>query len=103
MAIRLEIVHGDVLEHKADVLDYGHVVMTLHGRGFGLDEAEAFRAQVAGVLDAVHSREQATPSLRITIVERDLNVVERLKTLLNDIAPGGRAWSSGASVISKSC
>ena len=36
----------------------GHVAMTLHGTGFGLDEGEALRAEIAGVLDAVHSGER---------------------------------------------
>lgn len=65
----------------------GHVAMTLHGTGFGLDEDEAFRAEIAGVLDAVHSREQPDGSLRVSIVERDGNTASRLKAVLNDIVP----------------
>src|SRR6516164_7796505 len=32
-----------------------HIAFTLHGAGYGLDESEAFRAEVAGILDAVET------------------------------------------------
>src|SRR5215475_273126 len=32
-----------------------HVGMTLHGAGYGLDELEAFEAEVAGLVDAVRT------------------------------------------------
>src|SRR5262249_2122942 len=32
-----------------------HVAFTLHGTGYGLDEAEAFRAELAGIIDAAES------------------------------------------------
>jgi hypothetical protein len=66
-----------------------HVAMTLHGRGFGLDEAEALRAEVAGILDAIDSR-QVPPVLRtISIVERDPAAAERMQALLATIIPLG--------------
>src|SRR5262245_45931613 len=47
---------GSVLKTLAGVPSkIRHIAMTLHGRGFGLDESEAFRAEIAGILDAVHS------------------------------------------------
>jgi hypothetical protein len=64
-----------------------HVAMTLHGRGFGLDEAEAFRAEMAGLLDAVRSG-KAPPTLRrVSIVEKDNYAVERLRAILRGIFP----------------
>ncbi len=72
----------------------GHVAMTLHGRGFGLDEDEAFRAEIAGVLDAVHSGEQPPASLRVSIVESDGDAASRLKVILNDVAPSGMIGES---------
>jgi hypothetical protein len=73
-------------EHRPEV---SHVAMTLHGRGFGLDESEALRAEVAGILDAVHAR-KIPPVLRtISIVESDANAAERMRALLATIIPLG--------------
>jgi hypothetical protein len=66
-----------------------HLAMTLHGRGFGLDEAECFRAEVAGVLDAMHAGEAPPGLRRVSIVEKDSDAVARLQTVLRDILPAG--------------
>jgi hypothetical protein len=34
-----------------------HLALTLHGAGYGLDEVEAFEAEVAGLLDAISSHD----------------------------------------------
>src|SRR6266567_1679482 len=60
------------------------VAMTIHGVGYGLDEREAFNAQVAGFLEAIESRQTGQiQSIRIT--ERNPNRVERLAALLRII------------------
>lgn len=64
-----------------------HVAMTLHGGGFGLDEAEAFRSEIAGVLDAVAANQRPERLIRISIVERNAPAVERLNALLTSILP----------------
>ena len=64
-----------------------HLAMTLHGVGFGLDEAEAFRAEVAGILDAVAAGQRPDGLNRVSIVERDAQGASRLKTLLDSILP----------------
>jgi hypothetical protein len=64
-----------------------HLAMTLHGVGFGLDETEAFRAEIAGVLDAVAARERPTGLIRVSIVEQDPQTAKRLMALLNSILP----------------
>jgi hypothetical protein len=66
-----------------------HLAMTLHGVGFGLDEAEAFRAEIAGVLDAVAKGERPSELRRITIVERNIPAAQRLAALLDSILPTG--------------
>ena len=66
-----------------------HLAMTLHGVGFGLDEAEAFRAEIAGLLDAVAMRRQPRGLTRISIIERDAQAVRRLSVLLSAILPTG--------------
>jgi hypothetical protein len=66
-----------------------HLALTLHGVGFGLDEAEAFRAEIAGVLDAVAMRQRPLKLIRISIVERDAQTAKRLSALLDSILPTG--------------
>jgi hypothetical protein len=64
-----------------------HVAMTMHGVGYGLDEREAFLAQVAGLLDAGAS----APSVRkISIVERKQARARRLSTILEEIKLASR-------------
>jgi len=64
-----------------------HVAMTLHGVGFGLDETEAFRAEIAGVLDAVATNERPAGLTRVSIVENNAQSATRLTALLKSILP----------------
>src|SRR5690349_21355181 len=66
-----------------------HLALTMHGVGFGLDEAEAFRSEVAGLLDALAVGEYPRRLTRISIVERDAQTAQRLATLLQSILPTG--------------
>jgi hypothetical protein len=75
--------------------------MTLHGVGFGLDEAEAFRAEIAGVLDAVAMRQRPLELIRISIVERDAQAAKRLAALLQSILPTGVVSEDGRGVESE--
>ena len=68
-----------------------HVAMTLHGRGFGLDEAEAFRAEIAGLLDAVDRRRVPRELRQVSIVERERGAAERMRALLDTLIPQGSA------------
>lgn len=68
-----------------------HVAMTLHGGGFGLDEAEAFRAEVAGLLDAIEEGCVPAKLRRISIVERDRETARRMRSILEAILPLGIA------------
>ena len=63
--------------------------MTVHGRGFGLDETEAFRAEIAGLLDAVDGGLVPAHLHLVSIVERDSGAADRMKALLAMlISPG---------------
>jgi hypothetical protein len=98
---------GRVLEALAEAApDTRHLAVTIHGPGYGLDELEAFSAQVAGFLDG-QARGRAPPGLeRITFVERVPKRAERLKAALDRLradrapAPGparpeaARAWET---------
>lgn len=70
------------LEIVADKLPNAeHIAMTMHGAGYGLDEREAFRAEIAGLWETA----DAVPSVRkITIVERDPARARRLNTILDE-------------------
>ena len=48
----------------------GWLAMTIHGPGYGLDEGEALRAQVAGYLDALSEGTVPEALHRISVVEK---------------------------------
>jgi len=66
-----------------------HLALTMHGVGFGLDETEAFRSEVAGLLDALAAGQHPQRLTRISIVERDARTTQRLAVLLRSILPTG--------------
>jgi hypothetical protein len=61
--------------------------LTLHGAGYGLDEAEAFESEVAGLLDAISARDFPVALRSISFVERNQGRFERLESLLRDLLP----------------
>jgi len=61
-----------------------HVALSIHGPGFGLDEAEALMAQVGGIVDALQSGNVPIALERITFVEI---VKDRVKRLRNAVTP----------------
>lgn len=63
------------------------IAMTMHGAGYGLDEREAFNAQVAGLLEYLASPENGWRPKHISIVEWDANRAQRLSALLAQILP----------------
>ena len=67
-----------------------HVTMTLHGVGFGLDETEAFRSQLAGIIEALQSGECPAGLRRLSIVDHDERRADRLRSQLEEILPNGR-------------
>lgn len=65
------------------------LTLTIHGPGYGLDEAEAFRSEIAGLIDAL-SVGSYPPALRsITIVERERPRVDALQRVLDELVPEG--------------
>ncbi len=79
-----------VLQYLAErAPDTKHICLTLHGVEFGLDETEAFKSEIAGLVDAI-SNDQYPPDLqRITIMEIKEDRVQRLDALLKRILPQG--------------
>lgn len=66
-----------------------HICLTLHGLGYGLDESEAFKAEIAGLLDAIASNNFPESLEQVTIVERNIRRAERLSHLLAQLLPNG--------------
>jgi len=63
------------------------LALTVHGVGTGLDETEAFKAQLAGMVDVLRDSAWPEDLTRITIVERDVKRADRLARMLIDIPP----------------
>jgi len=64
---------------------HSHVAMTMHGVGYGLDEKEAFTAQVAGILECFSVPSGGNVPQKVTIVEQNANRFYRISALLNQI------------------
>lgn len=69
--------------------DAEHVALTLHGPGYGLDEAEAFESELGGVLEGLRTSRIASNLRRITFVELDDRRAVRLAAQLRQILPDG--------------
>jgi hypothetical protein len=63
------------------------ILLTVHGPGYGLDEIEAFGAEVAGLVDAVHNQDCPERLRKITIVERNAGRATRLTSALSELLP----------------
>ncbi len=72
-----------------------HIALTIHGPGYGLDEVEAFRSEVAGVIEAMTAQEYPKDLVRITFVERDKRRSKRLSRVLAKVFPDGNIATSG--------
>lgn len=75
--------------------DKGTLGMTMQGVGYGLDEKEAFSAQVAGLMEYLQSPDTAWRPNRIKIVERDASRAERLGHVLATIRAAADAERPG--------
>jgi hypothetical protein len=74
------------------------ICLTLHGVGFGLDEVEAFRSEVAGVLDAINAGRVGSGLERVTFLERNERRAARMGRLLDDLLGQERFTSSHSPV-----
>ncbi len=64
-----------------------HLVMTVHGVNFGLDEREAFHSQLSGIERCLNKNKYPAALETITIVERNKKRAERLEEFLNGYEP----------------
>jgi hypothetical protein len=64
-----------------------HIALTIHGPGYGLDEIEAFEAEVAGLVDGVREDGNLKALRRISVVEYNSGRAERLASSLTALLP----------------
>jgi hypothetical protein len=69
--------------------DTKSIALTLHGPGFGLDEIEAFKSEIAGITDAVSSGRFPPQLKAIAFVESDVGRAKRLEVELKALFPEG--------------
>jgi hypothetical protein len=67
-----------------------HLVLTLHGAGFGLDETEAFESELAGVVEGIGAGSFPAALKTVTFAERDTRRSDRLQAALDRLLPLGR-------------
>jgi hypothetical protein len=72
------------------------IAMTMHGVGYGLDEREAFSAQIAGLLEHLQGPGDAWRPSSVAIVERGALRAERLSRVLDEVR-GAPATARAAS------
>jgi hypothetical protein len=77
-----------------------HLALTIHGAGYGLDELEAFESELAGVVDAIVTRDCPANLRRVSFVERNKGRAERLREALAEIFPRGASvtWRRGGAI-----
>jgi hypothetical protein len=67
-----------------------HISLTLHGAGYGLDEIEAFEAEIAGIFDAINSEHAPGNLEKISVVEGRPDRASRLREALARLLPSGQ-------------
>lgn len=65
------------------------ICFTLHGRGFGLDEIEAFESEIAGLIEAISQGKFPKNLKKIIIAEKYRSLAENLKQALRELLPQG--------------
>ena len=79
------------VESVADRVPNAHeIALTIHGPGYGLDDMEAFEAELAGLIDALRTGRTPPQLNRIAFVEHDERRAERLVARLKELLPSGR-------------
>ena len=63
------------------------ILLTLHGPGYGLDEAEAMASEVSGFVDAINGGEYPQNLENIIIAEHSQGRVNRLKPVISKLLP----------------
>ena len=99
-----ELVYGDIRRFACRALiSIGqefprtkHVMFTIHGAGFGLDEVEAFRAEIAGIAEAIRAGQYPMELEGVTIIENNRGRVRRLHSTLLELLKHGTIKTGAA-------
>jgi len=65
--------------------DIKHLAMTIHGPGSGKDEIESAYSQFGGIIDALRDGNYPRSLKRITLVNRDKEIVKRLRKSFDEV------------------
>jgi hypothetical protein len=65
------------------------LALTAHGPGYGLDEIEAFKSELAGLVDGISSGDFPDSLVAITFIEQRGDRAQRLLAELNSFFPDG--------------
>jgi hypothetical protein len=87
-----EFTYQDIQEFAAQALKVlaniapttKHLAMTIHGANFGLDEIEALLSQFKGYIQALQSEQFPSSLEKITIIDVDLERIQRLKQAFDE-------------------
>jgi hypothetical protein len=80
--------------------DAQHLALTLHGPGYGLDEVDAFRAEFAGIVEALDAGHYPRALNKISFVEHNENRASKLRNVLGELLPTGLIELNQAGVSS---
>jgi hypothetical protein len=62
-----------------------HIALTLHGVGYGLDEVECFDAEIAGLVEALNSRDHPRSLSTISVLEINRGRAKRMTAQLESL------------------
>lgn len=71
------------------------ILMTIQGPRLGLDEIEAFRCQIAGILDGIHAKQYPSFLSEIIFVERSAPTASVLEQVVHNLFPDGEISAPG--------
>lgn len=74
---------------KSPLTTIKSIILTLHGANYGLDESEAFRSEIAGLMDALQNGDYPDHLDTIAIIEKNANRAARLSLELQSLIPDG--------------
>lgn len=78
----------DVLKNlKSFAPETRHLLLTIHGIGFGMNPANSLRSELGGCIEAIKAGEFPQSLEKITLIEKNAHFVNQLKTALTKFIP----------------
>jgi len=80
----------NTLKHLGEIKsEIEHICITLHGVNYGLDETEAFKSEVAGIVDSIEKGFYPFSLKKVSVAELYESRANRLQNILNSLLPNG--------------